>query len=53
MVDLVLLLEDRISRALPMYSARVIGAIIVKTGLLEFVKQRFSTGAPHPAGPQL
>ena len=53
MVDLVLLLEERIARALPMYSARVIGAIIVKTGLLEFVKQRFSNGAPHSAGPQV
>jgi hypothetical protein len=53
MVDLVLLIEERIARALPMYSARVIGAIVVKTGLLDFVKQRSSTGARHSAGPQI
>ena len=52
-VDLVLLLEERIAQALPMYSARVIGAIIVKTGLLEFVRGRSSTGAHHSAGPQI
>jgi hypothetical protein len=50
-VDLVLLLEDRVAAAWPMYSARAIGAIIVKTGLLEVVKRRFGS-AHHVTGPQ-
>lgn len=53
LVDLVLLLEERIARALPMYSARVVAAIIVKTGLLEVVTQRFGNGVPQSARPQV
>jgi hypothetical protein len=44
-VDLVLLLEERVQVAVSSYSARVVAVLIVKSGLLDRVRRRSTTGS--------